>query len=297
MTAASSTTAPPTSGRSSRRVGGLALISLVRIVADARPHRGRHLHRRHRWPCRRSCSRPSAVSTPSGSAWSTSASEGMMILGTWCAGWAGWQWGPWAALVGGAVGGARRAAAGAGHRHLQRRPHRGRHRHQPAGARRHPLPVEPGLRGRATAASRRSPSHVRIDRAVHVPVPGRGAPLRLADPDVLVAGRKRWFFISDAAGLGRASRPAWPSRRSSPGSWCRSRPTSCGARRSASGSGRSARSRRPPTRSASPSTGSSTSASPSRHALAGLGGAWLAIDIRAYNQDQAGRTRLPGPGA
>ena len=31
-------------------------------------------------------------------------------------------------------------------------------------------------------------------------------------------------------------------------------------------------------------------------ALAGLGGAWLAIDIRAYNQDQVGRPRLPGPG-
>ena len=26
--------------------------------------------------------------------------EGMMILGTWCAGWAGWHWGPWAAIVG-----------------------------------------------------------------------------------------------------------------------------------------------------------------------------------------------------
>ena len=32
--------------------------------------------------------------------------EGMMILGTWFAGWAGWQWGPYAAIVGGAVGGA-----------------------------------------------------------------------------------------------------------------------------------------------------------------------------------------------
>ena len=31
--------------------------------------------------------------------------EGMMILGTWFAGWAGWQWGPWAAVV------ARRASA------------------------------------------------------------------------------------------------------------------------------------------------------------------------------------------
>ena len=25
--------------------------------------------------------------------------EGMMILGTWFAGWAGWHWGPWAAVV------------------------------------------------------------------------------------------------------------------------------------------------------------------------------------------------------
>ena len=32
--------------------------------------------------------------------------EGMMILGTWGAAWAGYQWGPWAALVGGIVFGA-----------------------------------------------------------------------------------------------------------------------------------------------------------------------------------------------
>jgi general nucleoside transport system permease protein len=32
--------------------------------------------------------------------------EGMMILGTWGAAWAGYQWGPWAALVGGVVFGA-----------------------------------------------------------------------------------------------------------------------------------------------------------------------------------------------
>ncbi len=31
--------------------------------------------------------------------------EGMMILGTWFAAFAGWQWGPWAALAGGAIGG------------------------------------------------------------------------------------------------------------------------------------------------------------------------------------------------
>ena len=32
--------------------------------------------------------------------------EGMMILGTWGAAWAGYQWGPWAALLGGIVFGA-----------------------------------------------------------------------------------------------------------------------------------------------------------------------------------------------
>jgi ABC-type uncharacterized transport system permease subunit len=32
--------------------------------------------------------------------------EGMMILGTWGAGWAGYQWGPWAAVIGGIVFGA-----------------------------------------------------------------------------------------------------------------------------------------------------------------------------------------------
>lgn len=32
--------------------------------------------------------------------------EGMMIMGTWCAGWAGYQWGPWAGLVAAVVGGA-----------------------------------------------------------------------------------------------------------------------------------------------------------------------------------------------
>jgi len=31
--------------------------------------------------------------------------EGMMVFGTWFAGFAGWHWGPWAALAGGAFGG------------------------------------------------------------------------------------------------------------------------------------------------------------------------------------------------
>lgn len=32
--------------------------------------------------------------------------EGQMIMGTWCAGWAGYQWGPWAAVAAAIVGGA-----------------------------------------------------------------------------------------------------------------------------------------------------------------------------------------------
>ncbi len=31
--------------------------------------------------------------------------DGMMVMGTWFAGWAGWQYGPWAALLFGAIGG------------------------------------------------------------------------------------------------------------------------------------------------------------------------------------------------
>jgi len=32
--------------------------------------------------------------------------EGMMIMGTWCAGWAGYQWGPWAGVLAAIIGGA-----------------------------------------------------------------------------------------------------------------------------------------------------------------------------------------------
>ena len=32
--------------------------------------------------------------------------EGMMIMGTWCAGWAGYQWGPWVGLLAAILGGA-----------------------------------------------------------------------------------------------------------------------------------------------------------------------------------------------
>ena len=61
--------------------------------------------------------------------------------------------------------------------------------------------------------------------------------------------------------------------------------------RSGCGCGPPARSRAPPTRSASPSTAMQyVGRHRSPGALAGLGGAWLAIDVRAYNQDQiAGR--------
>ena len=48
--------------------------------------------------------------------------EGMMILGTWGAAWAGYQWGPWAALLGGdRLRRPRRAAARGRHGDLRRR--------------------------------------------------------------------------------------------------------------------------------------------------------------------------------
>ena len=57
--------------------------------------------------------------------------EGMMILGTWGAGWAGYQWGPWTGVWSATVVGARRRAAARGrHGHLRRRPHRLRCRDQ-----------------------------------------------------------------------------------------------------------------------------------------------------------------------
>ncbi len=192
--------------------------------------------------------------------------EGMMIMGTWFAGWAGWQWGPWAAIVAGAVRRrAGRAAAGRLHGHLRRRPHRGRHRHQPAGPGRLPLPVQRGVRRQRGRHHHPVPHHVRVDPPLHVPVPGRGQPVRLEDArSVRLAGRQAVVLrVRPGRARTRLHHRAWPSPPSSPCRSCRSRPTCSGGRPSGCGSGRSARSRRRPTRSAWPSTGSSTSASPS----------------------------------
>ena len=184
--------------------------------------------------------------------------EGMMILGTWFAGWAGWHWGPYAAIVGGVVFGALgRPAPGPRHGHLRRRSHRRRHRHQPAGARRHPLPLEPDLRRRRRREHHAVAPHDGDHRPLHVPVPRRRQPVRLADAGhPRLAGRQAMV-----PHLGRRRprpglhAPASPSPRSWRSSCCRSRPTSSGARRSASASGRSVRSRQPPTPSVSRCTG------------------------------------------
>ncbi len=101
---------------------------------------------------------------------------------------------------------------------------------------------------------------------------------------------KRWFFISDVAGLlkGFTTNLAYTTMLALfliPISAYVLWRTAIGLRLRSS-----ARSRAPPTRSASPSTACSTSPSTISGFLAGLGGAWLAIDVRAYNQGQtAGR--------
>ena len=66
-----------------------------------------------------------------------------MILGTWGAAWAGYQWGPWAAVIGGhGLRRARRAAARGGHGDVQRQPHRVRCGDQPARPGHHQVPVD-----------------------------------------------------------------------------------------------------------------------------------------------------------
>ena len=84
----------------------LALFSFVRIVTDQpKLTAGATLHHRRRaWPPR-SCWPASAGCTPSGAGIVNIGLEGMMVMGTWFAGYAGWQYGPWYALAFGAFGG------------------------------------------------------------------------------------------------------------------------------------------------------------------------------------------------
>ena len=136
------TAARPHRGTGRRRFTGACVVT---AVAEREAPRGRSrpprrlpgwLGRRSSWRSgSRSCRSPSTLTgqvqlTSSGTAqaavrlllpillaglgglWSERAGvvniglEGMMILGTWGAAWAGYQWGPWAALLGGIVFGA-----------------------------------------------------------------------------------------------------------------------------------------------------------------------------------------------
>ena len=93
--------------------------------------------------------------------------EGMMILGTFGAGYAGYQWGPWAGVFfGSGLRAARRAAARPGHHHRRRRPHHRRcgDQHPGAGPDAVPVPIAVHRRPRwrtaaVTADRRRRPDH------------------------------------------------------------------------------------------------------------------------------------------
>ena len=84
----------------------LALLSLVRIVTDEKS-----LTATGQWTAALTFAVPIGLAGLAG-LWAERSGvvniglEGMMMLGLFGAGWAGWQWGPWAAVFAGVVGGA-----------------------------------------------------------------------------------------------------------------------------------------------------------------------------------------------
>ena len=215
-----------------------------------------------------------------------------MILGTWFAGWAGWHWGPWAAIVAGAVGGAlgglllALATVTFGVDHIV------------AGIAINLL--APGVTrflsseffvGRADGSLTQSPTMSGVDRALHVPLHRRRGPARLehAGPTRWL-DKRRWFLVSDVAGFARGftTRLAFTTILALvmlPVSgyilWRTPlRAQAAFHRREAVGR-RLARCGRVP---------HEVHRRHDRRGDGRLGGTWLAIDIRAYNQDQvAGR--------
>jgi general nucleoside transport system permease protein len=218
--------------------------------------------------------------------------EGMMIMGTWFAGWAGYQWGPWAALVWGGIGGMLGGAL-------------------------HGLAtvtfgvdhivsgfainiIAPGLCrylssvlfvGRADGTITQSP-HMKGDIGTFtLPFLSGGSFFGWKTPDPLGwIDDQRWFFISDVAGLlkGFTTEMAWTTVVALlliPFTVYLVWHTAFGLRLRSSGE-------RP---GAAYSLG--VPVYRVRYAavlisgfVAGLGGAWLAIDVKGYNQDQtAGR--------
>jgi general nucleoside transport system permease protein len=218
--------------------------------------------------------------------------EGMMILGTWFAGWAGYQWGPWSALVWGGIGGA-------------------------LGGLLHGLAtitfgvdhivsgfainiIAPGLCrflsselfvGRGDGTITQSPTMTGRMGSLTVPFISGGEFLGHSTPDPLGwLSEQRWFFVSDVAGLLKGfttdlSYTTLIALLLIPVSAYVLWRTVVGLRLRSSGE-------RP---GAADSLGVPVYrirylAVTLSGFFAGLGGAWLAIDVRAYNQGQtAGR--------
>jgi simple sugar transport system permease protein len=273
-------------------VGGLALLSLVRILADAPD-----LTAGDTFIAAIGAMSP-IVFAALGGLYAERVGviniglEGMMILGTWGAGWAGWQWGPWAALVGGAVGGA------LGGLLLALATVTFNVDHIVAGIAINLL--APGVTrflssqvfadagdGSITQSPRMTSSIGRFT----VPFLAGGSLFGWQTPDLFGwLDEKRWFFVSDAAGLGRGftANLAFTTILALvllPFSAYLLWRTPFGLRLRSIGE--------------KPSAADSLGVAVYRikyigvtisGVLAGLGGAWLALDIRAYNQDQvAGR--------
>jgi simple sugar transport system permease protein len=218
--------------------------------------------------------------------------EGMMIMGTWFAGWAGWHWGPWAAIVAGAVGGAlgglllALATVTFGVDHIV------------AGIAINLL--APGVTrflsselfvGREDGSITQSPTMSGKIGRFTFPLLAGGKLFGWKTPDPLAwLDKQRWFLISDFAGLGRGFTTGLAfttilALALLPISGYVLWRTPFGLRLRSIGE--------------KPSAADSLGVAVYRMkyigvtiggAMAGLGGAWLAIDIRAYNQDQvAGR--------
>ena len=117
--------------------------------------------------------------------------EGMMILGTWGAAWAGYQWGPWAAHAGrDRLRRAGRAAARGRHGDLRGEPHRVRRRDHPARPGRHEVPGVAGV-----PADHRNPRESpRVEGFTEFSIPG------LSQGAAALEAQQR-VVVSDVAGL------------------------------------------------------------------------------------------------
>ena len=212
--------------------------------------------------------------------------EGMMVMGTWFAGWAGWHWGPWAALVAGAVGGMlggllhALATVTFGIDHIV------------SGVAINL--IAPGVTrflsaevfaGHEEGTITTSPQmHDGIGR---FRIPGVADLLATID-------RKRWFFVSDVAGAMRSmvDQIAWSTLLA----WLLIPITAYVLWRTRFGLRLRSIGEKP---AAAESLGVDVyrmkyAGLAISGALAGLGGAWLAIDVRGYSENQVGGRGFQG---